>query len=604
MASTPSSGVAARALAGLVALAILATSCTILPQSPAPPPPTPGGTLTVGTWQPPATLLAAGITDRSPAAAAVLAPMAEGLLRIRDQSELHAGGPGSVFAPQLALEVPTVENGDVVVAGGGMTVTWKLRHGVKWHDGADFSSRDVVDTFQFWWLKYKDRNPTLLPSTNGWDQVTDVQAGDPFTAVVTFSHPFGPYLQLGSGPYGILPGHLLEKTWETGGDLTRVKLPVALPGAYSGVATWDDWVVGTGPYMLKEFQPDDHLTMVRNPTWWRPRAPYLDSIVFKFESNLSAELADLRSGTIQLALDAGGADAALLKDALSGSHGAAVTARATGAEHLDFNLKNRYLANAEIRKAIRLTLDRKAFAPPPAAGKVAAPPDAWICTGLASWCADPSVGSAGPDLKAANALLDKAGFSLATGGAGPGYRTFSDGTTINLSLTSITDDPVRLHEEDLIAAALQAIGIKVIAPYRNVPARRLYAALPAQGVLSSHSFDLALYSDSVGWGDPDGFYSRFVCSQIPTAANGGVGQNATQLCDPAVDVGFNTGQAAVSSAERKKAYGAVQRALAADVPDVPLRQLVVVQLAASKAGGVGANGDVWTSNAADWFRAG
>ena len=163
MASTPSSGVAARALAGLVALAILATSCTILPQSPAPPPPTPGGTLTVGTWQPPATLLAAGITDRSPAAAAVLAPMAEGLLRIRDQSELHAGGPGSVFAPQLALEVPTVENGDVVVAGGGMTVTWKLRHGVKWHDGADFSSRDVVDTFQFWWLKYKDRNPTLLP---------------------------------------------------------------------------------------------------------------------------------------------------------------------------------------------------------------------------------------------------------------------------------------------------------------------------------------------------------------------------------------------------------------------------------------------------------
>jgi peptide/nickel transport system substrate-binding protein len=603
MASSPSSAVASWALAGLVALTILATSCTILPQSPTPPPPTPGGTLTVGTWQPPATLLA-GIGDQSRSALAVVAPMAEGLLRVRDQSELHAGGPGSVFAPQLALEVPTLENGDVVVAGGGMTVTWKLRQGVKWHDGADFSSSDVVDTFQFWWLKYRDRNPTLLPSTSGWDQVTDVQAPDGHTVVVSFSQPYGPYLQLGSGPYGILPGHLLEQTWAAGGDLTRVKLPIALPGAYSGVGTWDDWVVGTGPYMLKEFQPDDHLTMLRNPHWWGPHAPYLDSIVFKFESSLSAELADLKDGTIQLALDAGGADAAALKDALNGSHGAAVTARSTGVEHLDFNLKNRFLANPAVRKAIRLSLDRSAFAPPAAVGKVAAPPDAGICSGLAAWCADPSVGSTRPDPKAANALLDAAGYALGTTGDGAGYRTFSDGTTISLSLSSIKDDPVRLHEEDLIAAALQAIGIKVQAPYRNVPARRLFGAYPVQGVLVTHSFDLALYSDSAGGGEPDRFYSEFVCSQIPSAANGGAGQNPTQLCDPAVDAGFNAGRSAVSAADRKKAYGAAQRALAAQVPNVPLRQLVVVQLASSKARGVGANADVWTSNAADWYRVG
>jgi peptide/nickel transport system substrate-binding protein len=603
MASTPRWATAARALAGLAVLAILATSCTILPQSPTPPSPTPGGTLTVGTWQPFSTLLAGGITDQSRAAAAVLAPMAEGLLRVRDQSELHAGGPSSVYAPQLALQVPTVENGGVVLAGGGMTVTWKLRHGVRWHDGEDFSSRDVVDTFQFWWLKYRDRNPTLLPSTSGWDQVSGVQAVDPYTVTVTFSHPFGPYLELGSGPYGILPGHLLEKTWDAGGDLTRVKLPVSLPGAYSGVGTWDDWIVGTGPYMLKEFQADDHLTMVRNPGWWRPRAPYLDSIVFKFESSLAAELADLKSGAIQLALDAGGADPAFLKEALGASRGAALTARATGAEHLDFNLKNRFLANSDIRKAIRMALDRKTFALP-AAGTLALPTDGWICTGLAAWCADPSVESTGPDPKAANALLDKAGFGLATAGDGAGYRSFSDGTTISLSLTSIKDDPVRLQEEDLVAAALKAIGIRVATPYRNVPARRLYAGYQVQGVLSSHAFDLALYGDPVGWGDPDGFYSQFVCSQIPSAANGGAGQNATQLCDPAVDVAFNTGQAAVAAVDRKKAYGAVQRALAADVPNVALRQLVFVQLASSKVGGITANGDVWTSSAADWYRVG
>jgi peptide/nickel transport system substrate-binding protein len=598
------SGAAVRALAGLVAVVVLATSCSLLPQSPNPPSVPSGGTLSVGTWQAPATLLAAGITDRFPAALAVVAPMAEGLLRVRDQSELHPGGADSVFAPQLAVEVPTLANGDVVVDGSGMTVTWKLRKGVKWHDGSDFSSRDVVDTFQFWWLKYQDRNPTVIQGTSGWDQVADVREVDAHTVAVTFSSPFGPYLELGSGPYGILPGQLLEKSWDAGGDLTRVKLPIALPGGYAGFATWDDWVVGTGPYMLKEFQPDDHLTMVRNPHWWGSHAPYLDSIVFKFESSLDAELADLRGGTIQLALDAGGAEAGVLKGALSGSHGSAVTAKLTGVEHLDFNLKNRFLADPAIRRAIRMAIDRQAFASTAAAGRVAAPPDAWICTGLAAWCADPSIGTSKHDLRGANEELDKAGFGLLTTGDGAGYRASSDGAPISLSLTSVRDDPVRLHEEDLIAAALKAIGIRVQAPYRNVTARRLYGAYQVQGVLAAHAFDLAISSDSVGWGEPDGFSAEFVCSQIPSDANGGVGRNATQLCDPAVDAGFNTGLAAVTGADRKKAYGAVQRALAADLSSVPLRQLVVVQLASSKVGGIRPNGDVWTSNAANWYSAG
>lgn len=73
----------------------------------------------------------------------------------------------------------------------------------------------------------------------------------------------------------------------------------------------------------------------------------------------------------------------------------------------------------------------------------------------------------------------------------------------------------------------------------------------------------------MGWGDPDGFYSQFVCSQIPSSANAS-GQNATQLCDPTVDAGFATGHAAVATGYRKEAYQAVQRALAGDVPNLAL----------------------------------
>lgn len=561
-----------------------------------------GGSIVVGSWEPPESLLAAGISDQFPAAMAVVAPMAEGLLRVRDQSEFSPRGPASVYAPQLATEVPTLENGGVKLEQGGMTVTWKLRPGVLWHDGTEFTSRDVVDTFQFRWLKYRDRNPTLLQSTAGWDQVSSVDAPDARTAVIHFKQPYGPYLGLGSGPYGILPGHLLEKTWEAGGNLARVKLPIALSGGFSGNATWDQFIVGTGPYLLKEFVADDHLTMVRNPSWWGAptHQPYLDSIQFRFEKSREAELADLAAGRIDLALDIGQGDPEAVKDALGRSHGSAVVGRMTGVEHLDFNLKNRYLSNPVIRKAIRLALNRARLGPPAVAGKRPPPADGWICGGLAAWCEEPSSRAAPYDPKAASALLDQAGFGIQTSGDDAGYRSFGDGSTITLSLAASDADPVRLAEEDEVTADLKRIGIKVRQPYANVPSRRLYADFRAGGILLTHAFDLVIYSDSVNGGEPDGFAADFVCEQVPSDASPAAGLNATQLCDPAVDAAFKAGRVDVAAGDRRRDYASAQKALAADLPNLALHQLVVVHIASTRLRGVGSNGEIWTSNAANW----
>ncbi|HYS27917.1 MAG TPA: ABC transporter substrate-binding protein, partial [Candidatus Limnocylindria bacterium] len=112
-----------------------------------------GGSVTVASWQEPDTLLAAGVTDSMTHAYADVGPAMEGLLRAKAVADVPKNPKISDYwEPQLATNVPTVENGDVKVNGTTMDVTWKLRHNVKWHDGMPFTSKDVKSTFDFWWV--------------------------------------------------------------------------------------------------------------------------------------------------------------------------------------------------------------------------------------------------------------------------------------------------------------------------------------------------------------------------------------------------------------------------------------------------------------------
>ena len=90
-----------------------------------------------------------------------------------------------------------------------MCVTWHLSQGVRWDDGSNLTSHDVCDTFEFHWLAYGalgKPSPTPLASTTGWNQVIKCTELDRYTAVVDFKSQYGPYLALGSGVDGILPG--------------------------------------------------------------------------------------------------------------------------------------------------------------------------------------------------------------------------------------------------------------------------------------------------------------------------------------------------------------------------------------------------------------
>src|SRR2546429_3536376 len=121
-----------------------------------------GGKLTVASWQEQDSLLACNITSAASHACAYINPAMEGLLTVKANQDPLPSNPklSDYWVPELATEVPTLENGDVKGSGNKMDVTWKLRHGVKWHDGVAFSSRGPKPTSDFWWLKHRDKTHT------------------------------------------------------------------------------------------------------------------------------------------------------------------------------------------------------------------------------------------------------------------------------------------------------------------------------------------------------------------------------------------------------------------------------------------------------------
>ncbi|HEV2909027.1 MAG TPA: ABC transporter substrate-binding protein, partial [Candidatus Eremiobacteraceae bacterium] len=150
--------------------------------------------------------------------------------------------------PDLALTVPTRENGGISV--DGKTITYHLRRGVLWHDGTPFTADDAVFTFGV------IMNPANnVVSRTGWDQVVSMTAPDPHTVVVHLKQPYAPavatFFAPSLAPMPVLPKHLLNGL----PDINR--------------AAFNNKPVGTGPFMVSSYVPQVGLTLVANPHYWR-----------------------------------------------------------------------------------------------------------------------------------------------------------------------------------------------------------------------------------------------------------------------------------------------------------------------------------------------
>jgi peptide/nickel transport system substrate-binding protein len=598
-----------------------------------------GGTMNIGLVQEPTSFLAAGVTDSMTFSYAVDALTNEGLLWYRSVDETaNAKTQADFWRPDLATEVPTTANGDVKTSGcaGGakMCVTWKLRQGVKWHDGSTFSSKDVCDTYKFWWLNYKDKNPTAVLTTTGWDQATSCDDSNPNQAVVNFKTTFGPYLSFGTGVYGIMPGKQLEAAFAAnngaGGDLEKTPQTVDLSvgsgnaDAFKGTDTLDKITVGTGPYVLSKYEPTKDIILVRNKNYWdKAHQPHLDSVVFKIISGTPAQLTAAKAGSIDFGLDY---RLRFLKDLITESANGKLkveTIPESGAEKIDMNMcdnakglcgtaakKSPYLADLNVRKAILTGINRQQIVDTLASGKTVVPQDSWIYLG-SEFIKTSDNPSTKYDPTAANKILDDAGYKLSSKCDGGKTRAFKDGSCIDLDIATTAGNAAREDAQPLIASDLQAIGIHVNTPYKNVTPGKLFGSFADGGVLYTHTFDMAMYTNTLSSpAEPDNWYAGYhadcggTCPdevQIPSAANKGQGQNDTGEDNADVDKWFDQARNSIDLTVRAKLYKQIEVQLAKDLPEIPLYQQVTVNSYSSKLQGLKRNDLVWTFNSYDWY---
>ena len=138
------------------------------------------------------------------------------------------------WVPELATEVPTLENGDVKVSGDRMDVTWKLRHGVKWHDGVAFTSKDVKATFDFWFLKYHDKNPDAARFRGRLGPGGQRRYPDDYTAVVHLNDGVRGVSHPGNGALTIFPTTCCSRSGPSPATSHRRKSRSTSRGGFNG----------------------------------------------------------------------------------------------------------------------------------------------------------------------------------------------------------------------------------------------------------------------------------------------------------------------------------------------------------------------------------
>ncbi|MBV9356641.1 MAG: peptide ABC transporter substrate-binding protein, partial [Chloroflexi bacterium] len=207
-----------------------------------------GGTLRLLWWQAPTILnphLAQGTKDTD-ASRLVLEPLA-------------AIGPDGSYVPELAADIPTVANGGI--SADLKTTTWKLKSGVKWSDGTDFTADDVV--FNWHYQSDKETAATDAKTVAGIDKV---EATDATTVVITWHEPNPNSLQAFTGALG----QIIEK-----------KQFEQYVGASAKDAPGNLKPIGTGPYKVSDFKPGDVVTYQANELYRDASRPFFSDVELK-----------------------------------------------------------------------------------------------------------------------------------------------------------------------------------------------------------------------------------------------------------------------------------------------------------------------------------
>jgi peptide/nickel transport system substrate-binding protein/oligopeptide transport system substrate-binding protein len=167
----------------------------------------------------------------------------------------------------------------------GLTYTFTLREGVKFHDGTDFNAEAVVKNFERWANGTEDQFPYYASMFGGFKAdeghvIESVTAEGDTTVVFKLKRPQSPFLKnIAMSPFAIASPTAFEKFGDKFGDNP----------------------VGTGPFTFVEWKKNDSITIDKNADYWDKELPKLDKVIFRAIPDNSARLNALSTNEIDLA---------------------------------------------------------------------------------------------------------------------------------------------------------------------------------------------------------------------------------------------------------------------------------------------------------------
>ena len=198
---------------------------------------------------------------------------AKRLLPLLATDSASAGISGLIYSGLTKYDKDIRMTGELAeswdVSDDGLQVVFHLRKDVRWHDGAEFTSEDVLFTYN---TVTDPKVPT--PYASEYGPVLSVEAPDKYTVRVTYSEPYAPAIE--SWGMGIIPKHILQ-----GRDVT--------------LEEYNRNPVGTGPYKLKEWVTGQKIVLEANEDYFEGK-PGIDRYIMRVVPDTATMFLELKSG--------------------------------------------------------------------------------------------------------------------------------------------------------------------------------------------------------------------------------------------------------------------------------------------------------------------
>jgi peptide/nickel transport system substrate-binding protein len=502
-------------------------------------------------------------------------------------------GPDGKPIPALAAEIPTAANGGI--SSDYTSVTWKLKPNVKWSDGTEFTSADVVFTFNY----IKDP-ATAATTANIAEGVKSVTAVDKTTVKVTYDAP-------NPNPYQIFVSGL--------GNILQEKQFKDWTGAKAKDAPGNQAPIGTGPYKVVQFRPDDVVTYAINENYRDLNKPFFKTVTLKGGGDAtSAARAVLQTGEYDYGWNLQVEWSILQPMAESAdAKGVIVSAPSPNLERILINRSNPdpalgakrgepdqphpFLSDLKVRQALAMAIDRKPLTDLYGGKANAGEATCNVVTGVPDYLSPNTANLpiCKQDLAAANKLLDEAGWVKGADGIrakGGKQMSIIYQTTVN---------SLRQKEQEIVKNGWTQLGIKV--ELKTVVAGTFFGTGDSTDTAAKFFTDVEMFTNGAESTDPSNYLSGWISSEIKTASSKWSGNNYERWSNKTYDDTFAQLKKELDPVKRKDLIIKLNDLLVSDVVVIPLVARNNVSSASKSLKGVQMNSwdsELW--NIADWSK--